>query len=392
MQMLTSQMSPAGQTIGVVTVQPTHTSNDTDQGSFAGREVAEQTASSQHPFYPAFAEVAYERGWTGVTEMEKLCPAFSTFLVDELDRGHDSGLFAVKWLFERFPWGSENKAKDLGALIAQFLKEKYTKSVVDLMEAALLLGKGEDLKKSIAEAKFDLDYHDPDESNQTLLHMAAYSCYVELVQFLLEQGANVNAENKWGVRPLTYAAQHYDEEGEALVDCLLAAGANPNAKEKDGTALMHTILTDEKLTKSFLNFLVSKGFDLEIRDNDGWTPLHYAVNSGSRGYVKVLLSAGACIDAHDNEGRTPLHYAASNGVLDIAKLLRKRGASLEAKDEKGKTPLMLAEEAKQKNLIKLLRKGPYVPRVLVLDSAPVATRTERRLLPNGDIQLMREDR
>ena len=101
------------------------------------------------PFYPAFAEVAYERGWTGVTEMEKLCPAFSTFLVDELDRGHDSGLFAVKWLFERFPWGSENKAKDLGALIAQFLKEKYTKSVVDLMEAALLLGKGEDLKKSI---------------------------------------------------------------------------------------------------------------------------------------------------------------------------------------------------------------------------------------------------
>ena len=53
------------------------------------------------------------------------------------------------------------------------------------------------------------------------------------------------------------------------------------------------------------------GADVHAKDNEGKTPLHWAVEQDTSGTVEVLLNRGADVHAKDNEGKTPLHTAAS---------------------------------------------------------------------------------
>jgi ankyrin repeat protein len=62
---------------------------------------------------------------------------------------------------------------------------------------------------------------------------------------------------------------------------------------------------------------------------------------GHAAVMQVLLDRGAEIDLRDFESRTPLHYAAWAGQPSAARVLVERGAELEARDEKQCTPLHL---------------------------------------------------
>ena len=70
-----------------------------------------------------------------------------------------------------------------------------------------------------------------DQFGFTLLHYVAEDGNVELAQWLLAQGANVNAPTPYGYTPLHYAARHTTAE---LARVLLEAGANPNAQLTQG--------------------------------------------------------------------------------------------------------------------------------------------------------------
>jgi ankyrin repeat protein len=80
----------------------------------------------------------------------------------------------------------------------------------------------------------------------------------------------------------------------------------------------------------------------------GTRPLHIAVFTGSRELVEALLHNGGTVDVRDNLGRTPLHYAAI-GVPDadpgIVRVLLDLGADANARDDNGCTPLDLAAGA-----------------------------------------------
>jgi len=54
--------------------------------------------------------------------------------------------------------------------------------------------------------------------------------------------------------------------------------------------------------------LLSKGADVNSRDNDGRTPLHLAYLSGHVQVAELLLSKGADVNSKDNDGRTPIYY------------------------------------------------------------------------------------
>jgi ankyrin repeat protein len=83
--------------------------------------------------------------------------------------------------------------------------------------------------------------------------------------------------------------------------------------------------------------LLASGADVNFRDGEGWTPLHYAIDSlhlssHSDRILTMLFGNGADINAKDVTGATPLHYTARCGNLTAATLLLERGAEVDAVD------------------------------------------------------------
>jgi ankyrin repeat protein len=70
------------------------------------------------------------------------------------------------------------------------------------------------------------------------------------------------------------------------------------------------------------------------QDNDGSTPLHFAVWVGNLDPARLLVDHGADVTlaAQDIQGSTPLHRAVKEGSVDLARLLVMHGADVSAKD------------------------------------------------------------
>jgi ankyrin repeat protein len=77
----------------------------------------------------------------------------------------------------------------------------------------------------------------------------------------------------------------------------------------------------------------------------GWTPLHYAANSGNAALVKELLSAGAPIECDNSDGDRPMHLACRAGSAAVVKLLLGSQAECSSHNAAGDTPLILAAAA-----------------------------------------------
>jgi len=98
----------------------------------------------------------------------------------------------------------------------------------------------------------------PATDAKTLLHRAAKSGDVELVQSLIAGGANINAQDKNNWAPLHYAVKKGHKK---IADLLLANGADVNVKTDEGITPLH--LTNS--SKEIAELLVSKGADLNAK-------------------------------------------------------------------------------------------------------------------------------
>ena len=78
--------------------------------------------------------------------------------------------------------------------------------------------------------------------------------------------------------------------------------------------------------------------DVNVKDNDGLTPLHAAAAKGYRDVAEVLLAGGADFNTKTGRGYTPLHAAAEGGHRELAELLLTSGADVWDKDNKGESP------------------------------------------------------
>ena len=84
-------------------------------------------------------------------------------------------------------------------------------------------------------------------------------------------------------------------------------------------------------------------------------PIHDAARTGNLNAVQTELDKGVDVNARDNDGWTPLHWAAF-GHKEIAELLIVEGANVNAKNKYGETPLDAAIRFRQTETADLLRK------------------------------------
>ena len=168
----------------------------------------------------------------------------------------------------------------------------------------------------------------------------------ERIRAFLARGADLNAPNEDGHLPLVTAATA--SRSVPTMQFLLAAGASPNGRDKNGLTPLMAILKGQfnegptvsqdgrvsgrhgTIIKSRIDpkrpndlpsalpavsFLLSAGADLEAADADGMTALHYAATSDYNLPIVALFAAyGAKINAPDRFGRTPLDYAIERGL------------------------------------------------------------------------------
>lgn len=167
---------------------------------------------------------------------------------------------------------------------------------------------------------------------------------------LLPANPNLNALNRRRLAPLHCAV---NAGSEACVRALVCAGADLGAREGDeGKAALSLAVQSGDLR--CVTALLELGAVVDVRDNDGWTPLMTAAYFGEEQILAALLAAGADVEAAAACGRLATHLAATASEAGCLAALVRSGASVASRDAGGGTPLHAAAAAGQLPAIRCL--------------------------------------
>ncbi|MDD9899586.1 MAG: ankyrin repeat domain-containing protein [Alphaproteobacteria bacterium] len=149
---------------------------------------------------------------------------------------------------------------------------------------------------------------------------------------LIANGADPNFIDQYDRTVLILAVIRYNAN---IVNALLESGADVNAKNHDQeTALFCIGMAPEEMS----DILIHHGADIETRNGNGQTPLAHITEQRLTDSVKALIRHGAKINVRDNQEQTPLMYTARAwGEINICHLLLEHGAQTDLRDKDGKT-------------------------------------------------------
>ncbi|MBA0273623.1 ankyrin repeat domain-containing protein [Stenotrophomonas maltophilia] len=150
-----------------------------------------------------------------------------------------------------------------------------------------------------------------DLQGRTALHIAAERANLEAIGLLCEAGAPLDAGDIDGRTPLHHALRAPDPQSIGAMQRLMEYGANVSAQDKFGRTVLHEVMlsgssfwhkpVDEKTA-----FLLRARCALDVPDERGRTPLHYAAVTVHHRVVRALLAAGANAELFDHDGYRPV--------------------------------------------------------------------------------------
>jgi ankyrin repeat protein len=210
------------------------------------------------------------------------------------------------------------------------------------------------------------------------------SDHLPLANLLLDAGANVNAVDWYGETPLWAAvdlrnlelgpadrATGIRDEAFALIERLLDAGADPNARTREfpherryivnvvGSVAWVDLAGQTPFLRAaaagdlrVMRLLLAHGADPHLATDNGTTPLMVAAgvnwavaetytegDAALLDAVKLTHELGLDVNARNSMGIAAIHGAANRGANDVIEYLAANGARLDVRDREGRTPL-----------------------------------------------------
>ncbi len=212
-------------------------------------------------------------------------------------------------------------------------------------------------------------FHD----DATPLYLASQGGHMEVAQMLIERGADVSAQGKYGNTPLHLALEYrHVEVAQMLIEC----GADLSAQGKYGNTPLHLALKYGHVEVA--QMLIERGADLSAQGQYGDTPLHLVSLGRHMDVAQMLIECGADVSAQNGKGNTPLHLASQEGRVEVVHMLIERGADVLAQDKDGNTPLHLASTHSHRAIPQQLAE---VARILLERGAIVTPRYNDELTP-----------
>ncbi|KAL3317691.1 Ankyrin-3 [Cichlidogyrus casuarinus] len=224
--------------------------------------------------------------------------------------------------------------------------------------------------------------------DETPLHIAVFTGYIDMVKLLLTSGANPNAPTKDAYTTLHVASKRGLKE---MLSTLLDAGANVEAKNKRGFTALHIAAKHGQVSamKMLMHYSnVQKSHcDVNAQGRNQLTPLHLAVHYNQLEAVQFLLENRAnpycrlliaqemdpskIVNAESNLGFTALHLACQEGHEDMVSLLIQHKVDVKHHAQNGLVPLHLAAEADK----------VVIAQMLIMAGSEISPRTKAGYTP-----------
>ncbi|KAF4857247.1 Ankyrin-1 [Colletotrichum siamense] len=183
--------------------------------------------------------------------------------------------------------------------------------------------------------------NETDKNGNTPLLVALYEGNSSAAEILLKRGARPETANANKSTPLHVAIDNGCSEVARML--LTDYMANPKTLGFRGKTALHHIAA--RGLGDLLPFVIETGKPDDLRDQDGFTPLHYAAAYNRHDFISDLVALNPeiriCVKAvHD---LTPLHVAARNGAVETVKLFTKLDpSSRQLQDRMSRLPLHMA--------------------------------------------------
>jgi len=171
------------------------------------------------------------------------------------------------------------------------------------------------------------------------LMFAAYTGKVDSVKLLLEKGANPYLRSRSGANATEIASNKNHPEVVKLINNnglkraindkdvprikqMLLAGADPDISNEKGLTALIVVLSKDT-TLEDVQYVLSYGASVNLEEQDGWSPLHFAAFYGILPVAEHLILAGANCSSKTKSGYLSEVYADSRGHSEVVALLQK---------------------------------------------------------------------
>ncbi|XP_055308870.1 ankyrin repeat, PH and SEC7 domain containing protein secG-like [Sitodiplosis mosellana] len=205
-----------------------------------------------------------------------------------------------------------------------------------------------------------------DNDGKTPLYLAAESGQTDMVKFLVrEKKANVNITSRDLKRtPLhTVCLKKYLNGKSSLgIATILVEDGHAEVDAEDNEKFTPLQFASQSGADDIVKFLIRKGADVTHKNKDGYTPIHTAAENGHNSTIALLIEKSAdkvSVNVNDKSvlDVTPLHLAAQNGFLQVVVLLLQNKAIVDAKEKHNWTALHFAAINGFKDIVDILIKA-----------------------------------